>query len=171
MWLLNLTNHRINEFVPVHQQGTGEAQSQATIQWAFNRFKNNKANQLILGDNYTNVPDTGPSSCPVMLPITRSQRNVVGGRDSRAQRNGDNGGDSTIHTPAADSILGESQEGPTSDSQVTPVIRERKISWERQPREPLPPLKDVKEWVGKQLDHENLPRNIKACHRKENSHP
>ncbi len=28
MWLLNLTNHRINEFVPVHQQGTNEAQSQ-----------------------------------------------------------------------------------------------------------------------------------------------
>ncbi len=32
MWLLNLTNHRISEFVPVHQQGANEAQSQETIQ-------------------------------------------------------------------------------------------------------------------------------------------
>jgi hypothetical protein len=45
------------------KQGTDEAQSQETIQWAFDRFKNNKANQLILGDNYTNVADTGSSSC------------------------------------------------------------------------------------------------------------
>jgi hypothetical protein len=44
MWLLNLTSHKINEFVPVHLQGTDEAQSQETIQWAYDRFKNNKAN-------------------------------------------------------------------------------------------------------------------------------
>jgi hypothetical protein len=129
MWLLNLINHRINEFVPVHQQWTNEARSQETIQWAFDRFKNNKANQLILGDNdYTNVADTDSSSCPVMLPTTRSQRNIVGEKDSRAQPNGDSGGDSSIHTPAAGLVIGESQGGPTSDSQIIPVIREREES-------------------------------------------
>jgi hypothetical protein len=46
MWLLNLTSHKINEFVPVHLQGTDDAQSQETIQWAYDRFRNNKANQL-----------------------------------------------------------------------------------------------------------------------------
>jgi hypothetical protein len=80
IWLINLTNHRINEFVPIHQQGTDDAQSQETNQWAFDKFKNNKANQRILEENYTN--DTGSSSCPVMLPITRSQRNIDGGKDS-----------------------------------------------------------------------------------------
>jgi hypothetical protein len=80
-----------------------------------------------------------------------------GGKDSRAQPGGDTEGSSGIHTPAADSVVGEVQEGPTSGSQVVPVIRERRIRWERQPREPLPPLKDVKEWVGKQLHHENAP--------------
>jgi hypothetical protein len=117
---------------------------------------------LILGDNYTNIDNTGSSSSPVILPITRSQRNIVGRRVSRAQPNGDNGGDSSIHTPAADSVVGESQEGPTSDGQIIPVIRERRIRWERQPREPLPPLKNVKEWVGKQLDHVNLPKKCQS---------
>jgi hypothetical protein len=82
MWLLNLTNHRINEFVPVHQQGTNEAQSQEIIQWKFDRFKNDKANQLTLDDNYANVANTGPNPCPVMLLTTRSQRNVISGGDS-----------------------------------------------------------------------------------------
>ncbi len=85
MWLLNLTSHRISEFVPVHQQGKSEAQNQETIQWAYDRFKNNKANQLTLGDKYTNVANTVPGPCPVMLPTTRSQRNTSGGGYSRPQ--------------------------------------------------------------------------------------
>ncbi len=102
MWLINLTNHRINEFVPIHQQGTDDAQSQETIQWVLDKFKNNKANQRILEDNHTNVVDTRSSSCPVMLPINRSQRNIDGGKDSRSQPGGDSEGSSGIHTPAAD---------------------------------------------------------------------
>jgi hypothetical protein len=31
MWLLNITGHRINEFVPIHQQGANNIQSQETI--------------------------------------------------------------------------------------------------------------------------------------------
>ncbi len=120
-------------------------------------IKEAQANQLTLRDNHTNGTDVDSSPCPVMLPTTRSQRNITRGGDSKAQRSGDNGGDSSIDTPAADSVLGGSQEGSTSDGRIIPVIRERKIRWERQPREPLPPLEDVKTWVGKQLDHENLP--------------
>jgi hypothetical protein len=97
-----------------------------------------------------------------MLPTTRSQRKIVVGKDSGAQPSGDSEGNSGIHTPAADSVVGGSQEGPTSGSQVVPVIRGRRIRWERQPREPLPPLKDVKEWVDKQLDHENLPKKYQS---------
>ncbi len=117
---------------------------------------------MTLGDNYTNVADTDPSPYSIMLPPTRSQRHIAGGGVSRSQRNAASGEDSSIHTPAAGSVLGESQAGPTSDDQITPVIRERRIRWERQPREPLPPLKDVREWVGKQLDHENLPKKYQS---------
>jgi hypothetical protein len=73
---------------------------------------------MILEDNY--VTDTSPSSCPVMLPTTRSRRNIVGGKDTRAQPSGDSEGNSGIHTPAADTVVGEPQEGPTSSSQVVP---------------------------------------------------
>jgi hypothetical protein len=45
---------------------------------------------------------------------------------------------------------------------MAPVIRERRIRWERQPREPLPHLEDVSEWVGKQLDHINLPKKYQS---------
>ncbi len=67
-----------------------------------------------------------------------------------------------VYTPAADSVSGESQAGPAFGDQITPVIRERRIRWERQPRQPLTPLKDVKEWVGKQRDHENLPKKYQS---------
>jgi hypothetical protein len=166
MWLLNLNSHRINEFIPVHLQGTDEAQGQEIIHWAIDRFRNNKAKYLTLRDNHTNGTDVNSSSCPVMLPTTRSQRSIARGGDSKAQQSDDNGGDSSIDTPAADSVLGGSREGSTSDGRIIPAIRERKIRWERQPREPLPPLEDVKEWVTK-----TFPLNIKACHRRENLYP
>jgi hypothetical protein len=77
MWLPNITNHQVNEFVPVHRQGTSDAQSQEIIQWAFDRFKNDKANQLALDDDHTQVANADPIPCPVMLSTTGSQRNVA----------------------------------------------------------------------------------------------
>jgi hypothetical protein len=41
MWLVGLNNHQINEFVPIYQQGTDDIQSQDTIQWAIDKFRNN----------------------------------------------------------------------------------------------------------------------------------
>jgi hypothetical protein len=71
MWLVSLNNHRINEFVPIHQQGTDDVQSQETIQWAIDKLRNSKANQRILEDNHANVSDTSSSSCSIMLPIIK----------------------------------------------------------------------------------------------------
>jgi len=67
MWLVNLNNHRFNEFVPIHQQGTDDAQSHETVQWTIDKFRSNKANQCILEDNNANKPDRAriraPSCC------------------------------------------------------------------------------------------------------------
>jgi hypothetical protein len=150
MWLLNLTNHRVNEFVSVHQQGLNETQSREIIQWDFDRFRSAKANQVTLDDDNVKVANTDPHPYPAMLPITRSRRNVA------------SGGNSSIHTPAANSVLGESQADSTVNGRIAPVIQERRIRWKRQPREPLPHLEDVSEWVGKQLDHMDLPKKYQS---------
>ncbi len=124
MWLINLNNHRVNEFVPIHQQGTGDVQSHETVQWTIDKFRNNKANQWILEDNSANASDTGPNSRSIMFPITRSQRIGNQKMNSKERPGGEPEGSPGIRTSAADSIMGEVQEGPTSCGRVVPVIRE-----------------------------------------------
>ncbi len=47
MWILNLTHHKINEFVSIHQQGLDETQSIEVIQYTLDKFRNSKGNQTI----------------------------------------------------------------------------------------------------------------------------
>jgi hypothetical protein len=41
---------------------------------------------------------------------------------------------------------------------VTPINEHGRLSWKRSPREPLPRLTPVAQWIGSQLDHDNLPK-------------
>jgi hypothetical protein len=147
MWLLNITGHRINEFVSTNQQGLSETQSIEVIQCTLDKFRSSKAYQMILEQGVTEVVEADhQEQPPIMLLITRSK---LGASNSL---------ESSIDTPAANSIV-EAPQGETTDKgRVTSVIREDRIRWERRPREPLPQLDDVSEWVGKQLDHLNLPK-------------
>jgi hypothetical protein len=120
------------------------------IQCTLDRFKDSKASQTIIDKECTGVVTGDSQTHPVMLPITRSRRNATNGQES------------IIDTPAADSILGEPQVESTNRGKITSVIREGRIRWERRPREPLPQLDDVSEWVGKQLDHLNLPKKYQS---------
>ncbi len=113
MWLVNLNNHRINAFVPIQQQGTDDAQSHETVQWAIDKLRNSKANQRILEDKHANVSDAISGSRSIMLPITRSQRNIDNGKNAREQPGGEAEGNPGIRTSAADSVVGEVREGPT----------------------------------------------------------
>jgi hypothetical protein len=40
---------------------------------------------------------------------------------------------------------------------ITPTIEYGRLSWKHSPREPLPILTPVDQWIGSQLDHDNLP--------------
>ena len=150
MWLLHITGHRINEFVSTNQQGLSETQSIEMVQCSLDKFRRSKANQMILEQGVTEVVEADHQEQPVMLPITRSK---MGARNSPG---------SSIDTPAANSIV-EAPQGETSNNgRIISVIREGRIKWERCPREPLPQLDDVSEWVGKQLDHLNLPKKYQC---------
>ncbi len=72
MWLVNINNHRVNEFFPIHQQGTDDVQSHETVQWAIDKFRNNKANQWILEDDNANASDTGSGSRSITYGTLRS---------------------------------------------------------------------------------------------------
>ncbi len=120
------------------------------IQYILDRFRISKVNQTILEREITDVVTGDHQEHPVMLPITRSRRGT------------NNSEESNIDTPAANSILGELQGETTNSGQITSVIREGRISWERRTREPLPQLDDVSECVGKQLDHLNLPKKYQS---------
>ncbi len=93
-------------------KGQTRLKARKSFNGSFDRFKNDKANQLTLDDDHTQVANADPNPCPVMLSITRSRRNVTSGEQN-----------SSIHTPAANLVLGESQAGFTSDEQIAPVIR------------------------------------------------
>ncbi len=116
------------------------------IQYTFDKLRSSKANQTIREREITDVAAADHQEHPVILPITRSRRDA------------NNSKESNIDTSAANSIVGEPQGETTNSEQITSVIREGRIRWERRPREPLPQLDDVSEWVGKQLNYLNLPK-------------
>jgi hypothetical protein len=142
MWLLNLTHHKLNEFVPIHQQGLDNTQSLEAIQHTLDKkLKGSKGNQATLAseDITRNQANHDRQSFAMMLPVTRSRRN-------HTDEN------SVVDTPSAGAVLGEDQEGASGRGRVAPVTQGERVRWERRPREPLPHLEDISAWVGKQLD-------------------
>ncbi len=81
-----------------------------------------------------------------LLATTRSMKRAV-----------DNGNEQpeSVLTPAHGTIT---RSRSTADSQmVVPTFERGRIAWKRVPREPLPPLAPVEQWIGSQLDHEKMP--------------
>jgi hypothetical protein len=73
------------------------------------------------------------------------------------KRTVDNGNEQSesVLTPAHGTIT---RSRSTADRQiVVPTLERGRISWKRAPREPLPLLAPIEQWVGSQLDHDKMP--------------
>ena len=83
------------------------------------------------------------------LPITRS---------SSKHSNREDVDNSNISTPAAESIiLGQRHIERNSTSSVSPQSTNGRIKWTNTPRQPIPQLEDIKQWIGHQLNHQRMP--------------
>jgi hypothetical protein len=82
-----------------------------------------------------------------MLPLTRSRKRIM--------RNDTEQSEPTL-TPAHSTTRARSN---LNNQLITPTNEHGRLSWKRSPREPLPRLTPVDQWIGSQLDHDNLPKN------------
>ena len=83
--------------------------------------------------------------------ITRASRNV--GRQSAD--------DSTISTPASETIIsGQRHVTRHSTSSISPQLRGGRITWKNTPKQPIPQLDDVNQWIGHQLNHQRMPEKF-----------
>jgi hypothetical protein len=70
-----------------------------------------------------------------------------------------NRSDTTMSTPAANSILSRGREVDGHETRtITPVLQNSRIRWANVPKEPIPELKDVSAWIGHQLNHRRMPK-------------
>jgi hypothetical protein len=66
--------------------------------------------------------------------------------------------DSIISTPASETIVsGQKYVTKHSTSSVSPQITEGRITWISTPKQPIPQLDDVNQWIGHQLNHQRMP--------------
>jgi hypothetical protein len=67
--------------------------------------------------------------------------------------------DSTISTPTAETIISGQRHLLTrhSTGSVSPQITRGRITWKNTPKQPIPQLDDVDQWIGHQLNHRRMP--------------
>ncbi len=82
------------------------------------------------------------------FPITRSSRTPI---ESTID-------ESTISTPASGTIIsGRRSVTRHSTDVVSPQINQGRIKWTVTPRQPIPQLEDINQWIGHQLNHQKIP--------------
>ena len=77
------------------------------------------------------------------FPVTRSR--------SRA--------DTSVSSPVANSIVtGERSSGGYERGTIIPVLENQRVRWKNIPKQPIPELQDVNQWIGHQLNHRRMPK-------------
>jgi hypothetical protein len=64
-----------------------------------------------------------------------------------------------VSTPCANAII--SGDRPTDEYEtgtITPVLERHRIKWKRVPKQLIPEVLDVSQWVGHQLNHKRMPK-------------
>jgi hypothetical protein len=80
-----------------------------------------------------------------MFPLTRSRKRTMGNDTEQSE---------PTLTPAHGTTRAQHN---LNKQLITPINEHGRLSWKRSPREPLPRLTPVDQWIGSQLDHDNLP--------------
>ncbi len=135
VWLINLPGEAFNHFLSNVVEGLGLTGCKEVFQESLAR------EQAATIDEPYDPPETLDA-----FPATQS-------------RNRD---DTTITTPAANSITsGERHTSEHETRTITPEWENHKIKWKNVPRQPIPQLNDISQWIGHQLNHQRMPKEYK----------
>ncbi len=64
-----------------------------------------------------------------------------------------------MSTPSANAIIsGERHTEEHEIGTITPALENHRIRWKRVPKQPIPELLDINQWVGHQLNHKRMPK-------------
>jgi hypothetical protein len=132
VWLIKLPGEAFNHFLSNDMEGLGLTGCKGVFQESISR-----EHAATIDGPY------GPQETLEAFPITRSR----------------NRADTTITNPAANSIT--SGERHTSEHETRTIIPEwenNKIKWKNVPRQPIPQLNDISQWIGHQLNHKRMPK-------------
>jgi hypothetical protein len=147
VWLVNCPGPQFNHFYNNDMEGLGINKIQEVF---FNSI--NEMRSSCMSDPHDNQPHWNlqlyTSNVVQSFPITRASRNV-------SRQSAD---DSTISTPASETIIsGLRHVTRHSTSSVSPQITEGRITRKNTPKQPIPQLDDVNQWIGQQLNHQRMP--------------
>jgi hypothetical protein len=137
LWLISLNGFKITKVFIGPEEG-------ACLEDVKQTFKDSLDNRFQVMEHDDDWQDHNASV--EMLPLTRSRKRII--------RNDIEQSEQTL-TPAHSTTRAQSN---PNKQLITPTIEHGRLSWKHSPREPLPMLTPVDEWVGSQLDHDNLPK-------------
>ena len=138
VWLINIPGEQFNHFINNDMEGLGLTGCQEVFQDSLAQAKETSG---IIQD-YEDIIKKEHVDAEA-FPVTRSR----------------NRSDMTVSTPAANNILSGGRESAGHETRtITPVLENSRIRWANVPKQPIPELKDINEWIGHQLNHKRMPK-------------
>ena len=133
VWVINVPDFHITKIVSHHTIGYDEETARQTMINSTNEF---------IATEMENME---------IFPTTRSQA-----------IESDESDDDSIYTPAGNAIVTRNPRNNSGKPTNIKISKDKdSIKWTRAPREPIPPLQNISSWVGKQLDHTDLPKRYR----------
>ncbi len=137
LWLISLNSLKVTKVLIGPEEG-------ACLEDVKQTFKDSLDNLFQVMEHDDDWHDHNASV--EMLPLTRSRKWMMGNDTEQSE---------PTLTPTHSTTRAQSN---LKKQLVTPTIEHGRLSWKRSPRKPLPRLTPVDQWVGSQMDHDNLPK-------------
>ncbi len=145
-WLASCPGPTFNHFYNNDMEGLGMDKVQEIF---YNSYHEMRASSIVRHQtNETVDSQLFIAEHAESFPITRSSRNS----------NREDVDSSNISTLAAESIIsGQRHIDNHSTSSVSPQISNGRIRWTNTPRQLIPQVEDINQWIGHQLNHQRMP--------------
>ena len=137
VWLINLAHFSVTKVLTIMEEGAGLDEVERTF----------RASLYNLHDLIEQKDDWHEHNSTVeLMATTRSRKRTVSNDGEQSE---------PILTPAHGTIT--RTRSAVGNQMVVPTLERGRISWKRSPREPLPVLAPMEQWIGVQLDHVKMP--------------
>jgi hypothetical protein len=132
VWLISLTGEPFNHFINNDMEGLGLTGCQGVFQESSAREKNEATSRKRHYEHIGEL-DYGEPITLEAFPVTRSRSRV----------------DTSVSSPVANSIVtGERSSGGYERGTIIPVLENQRVKWKNIPKQPIPELQDVNQWIG-----------------------